>query len=90
MIKKKNSSKKEPSLKKILEQKELKIKELNIKMKANLHHFVEPSPAREVSVIYHKSELKMQIVDALHNVISGIIRGAIAFHNVEIISPLPK
>ena len=64
--------------------------ELNDKMKANLHHFVEPSPAREVSVIYHKSELKMQIVDALHNVISGIIRGAIAFHNVEIISPLPK
>ena len=33
MAKKKNSSKKEPSLKKILEQKELKIKELNNKMK---------------------------------------------------------
>ncbi len=59
-------------------------------MSDNLHHFVEPSPAREVSIIYHKSELKMQIIDALHNVISGIIRGAIAFSNVEIISPLPK
>jgi len=56
----------------------------------NLHYFNEPTPAREVSVIYHKSELKMQIIDALHNVISGVIRGAIAFQNVNIISPLPK
>lgn len=58
--------------------------------KDNLHYFKDPSPAREVGIIYHKSELKMQIIDALHNVISGIIRGAIAFQNVEIISPLPK
>ena len=64
--------------------------DLNDKLKDNLHHFNEPSPAREVSIIYHKSELKMQIIDALHNVISGIIRGAIAFQNVKIISPLPK
>jgi LysR family hydrogen peroxide-inducible transcriptional activator len=58
--------------------------------KSNLHHFNEPTPAREVSIIYHKSELKMQIIEALHNVISGIIRGAIAFQNVNIISPLAK
>jgi len=58
--------------------------------KKNLHHFNDPSPAREVSIIYHKSELKMQIIEALHNVISGIIRGAITFQNVDIISPLPK
>jgi len=58
--------------------------------KEHLHHFKEPSPAREVSIIYHKSELKMQIIEALHNVISGIIRGAIAFQNVQIISPLAK
>lgn len=64
--------------------------ELNESLQGNLHHFVEPSPAREVSIIYHKSELKMQIIDALHQVISGIIRGAIAFQNVKIISPLPK
>lgn len=64
--------------------------DINEKLAKNLKHFKEPSPAREVSVIYHKSELKMQIIDALHNVISGIIRGAIAFQNVEIISPLPK
>ncbi|PWK17268.1 LysR substrate-binding domain-containing protein [Xanthomarina spongicola] len=64
--------------------------DLNDKAKENLHYFNEPSPAREVSLIYHKSELKMQIIEAMQNVISGIIRGAIAFQNVEIISPLPK
>lgn len=64
--------------------------DLNEKMSKMLHHFNEPSPAREVSIIYHKNELKMQIIDALHNVISGVIRGAIAFENVKIISPLPK
>ena len=57
-------------------------------LKSNLKHFVEPSPAREVSLIYHKSELKMQIIDALHQVISGVVRGAIAFQDVKIISPL--
>jgi LysR family hydrogen peroxide-inducible transcriptional activator len=58
--------------------------------KSNLRYFNDPSPAREVSIIYHKSKLKMQIIEALHNVISGIIRGAIAFQNVNIISPLSK
>jgi len=56
--------------------------------KKHLHHFTEPKPAREVSIIYHKSELKMQIIEALQSIISGIIRGAIRFENVEIISPL--
>ena len=60
------------------------------KEKENLYHFNEPTPAREVSIIYHKSELKMQIIEALQDTISGIVRGAIAFQNVEIISPLPK
>jgi len=64
--------------------------DLNDKLKENLRYFNDPTPAREVSIIHHKSELKMQIIDALHNVISGIIRGAIAFHNVDIISPLRK
>ncbi len=62
--------------------------DINTTEKENLHFFKEPSPAREVSIIYHKSELKMQIIEALQDVISGIIRGAIAFQNVNIISPL--
>ncbi len=64
--------------------------DLSDKAKQNLHYFHEPSPAREVSLLYHKSELKMQIIDAMHNVISGIIRGAIKFQNVNIVSPLSK
>ena len=64
--------------------------EINDKEKENLHYFNEPTPAREVSLIYHKSELKMQIIEALQDVISGVIRGAIAFQNVKIVSPLPK
>lgn len=58
--------------------------------KSNLRMFREPSPAREVSLIYNRSELKMQIIEALRSTISGVIRGAIAFQNVKIISPLPK
>lgn len=60
------------------------------KLGDNLRHFRDPSPAREVSIIHHKSELKMHIIDAMYNEISGIIRGAIAFSNVDIISPLAK
>jgi LysR family hydrogen peroxide-inducible transcriptional activator len=57
--------------------------------KQNLRYFNEPSPAREISLIYHKSELKMQIINALHTVITGVVKGAIAFQNVKIISPKP-
>ncbi len=58
--------------------------------KQKLKHFVEPKPAREVSLIFPKNELKIHIIDALREVISGVLRGAIAFQNVEIISPLHK
>lgn len=58
--------------------------------KLKLRHFKEPKPAREVSLIYPKSELKIQIIDALRSTISGVIKGAIVFQNIEVISPLPK
>ncbi|PHS09482.1 MAG: DNA-binding transcriptional regulator OxyR [Kordia sp.] len=53
----------------------------------NLKHFNDPKPAREVSLLYHKNELKIQITNALKETIDAVIRGAIAFHNVNIISP---
>ncbi len=56
-------------------------------MKSNLRYFTDPPPAREVSIIYSKSELKMQIIDALYDLIAAIVRGAIAFQDVKIISP---
>ena len=58
--------------------------------KPNLRMFAEPSPAREVSLIYSKSELKMQIIEALQKTIAGVVKGAIAFQNVKIVSPLPQ
>ncbi|MCX6171746.1 MAG: LysR substrate-binding domain-containing protein [Flavobacterium sp.] len=63
---------------------------LNEKDKLKLKHFVEPKPAREVSLIFPKNELKIHIIDALRNTITGVVRGAIAFQNVQIISPLQK
>ena len=62
--------------------------ELDEKKRTHLKHFKKPPPAREISIIYHKSELKIQITEAIKEVISGIVRGAIAFEDVEIISPL--
>ncbi len=64
--------------------------DLNEKDKKNLHHFVEPKPAREVSLIFPKTELKIHIIDALRTTISGVVRGAIAFNNVQIVSPISK
>ncbi len=64
--------------------------ELKEKDKLKLKHFVEPKPAREVSLIYPKNELKIHIIDALRTVISGVVRGAIAFNDVQIVSPKNK
>ena len=64
--------------------------DLNEKDKLKLKHFKEPKPAREVSLIFPKTELKIQIIDALRSTIAGVIKGAIVFQNVEIISPMPK
>ena len=61
--------------------------DLKEKDQTKLRHFVEPKPAREVSLIYPKNELKIHIIDALRNTISGVIKGAIVFNNVIIISP---
>ena len=61
--------------------------DLKEKDQAKLRHFVEPKPAREVSLIYPKSELKIHIIDALRSTITGVIKGAIVFQNVKIVSP---
>ena len=60
---------------------------LNENEKAKLRNFAEPKPAREVSLIYPKTELKIHIIDALRSTIAGVIKGAIVFQNVQIISP---
>ena len=64
--------------------------DLNDKDKMHLREFSSPPPAREVSLIFHKSQLKMQLIDALKSTIDGVVRGAISFSDVKIISPLQK
>ncbi len=64
--------------------------DLNEKDQKHLREFVSPPPAREVSLIYHKSQLKMQFIEALKNTIDGIVRGAISFNDVKIISPISQ
>lgn len=57
---------------------------------ARLKPFKDPVPARQVSLVYAKSELKIQIIEALQEVILGVVKGAIAFQDVKIISPLKR
>jgi LysR family hydrogen peroxide-inducible transcriptional activator len=64
--------------------------EMNEKRKNKLVSFKDPKPAREISLIHHKSDLKTHIINALHKNIKGIIDGAIYFENLQIISPLKK
>ena len=64
--------------------------DLKDKDKLKLRHFKEPKPAREVSLIFPKNELKIQIIEALRSTIAGVIKGAIVFQNVQIISSIHK
>ena len=64
--------------------------DLNDVDKTHLREFKSPPPARELSLIYHKSQLKMQLIEALQKTIDGVIRGAISFSDVKIISPIKK
>lgn len=63
---------------------------LNERKKRKLRSFKDPKPAREISLIYPKTQLKVHIINALRDTILGVVRGAIAFENVEIISPVAK
>lgn len=64
--------------------------DLNDLDKKYLREFTTPPPAREVSLLYHKSQLKMQLIEALKSSIDGVVRGAISFSDVKIISPLQR
>lgn len=65
---------------------------LNIveKDRKKLKHFEKPEPSREISIVHTKNELKVQVIEALYNTILGVVRGAIAFQDVRIISPVAK
>lgn len=61
--------------------------DLDTRRKNQIRFFKDPPPAREVSLIYHKKELKYQITEVLREVITGVVRGAITFQDVQLVSP---
>ncbi len=63
---------------------------LSEKDKKNIIEFADPKPSREVSLIFPKNELKSHIVEVLRQTISGVVKGAIAFQDIVIISPKLK
>ena len=65
----------------------LQTRALSEKDKENLRYFESPEPAREISMIYSKNLLKIPIIEALSQTIEGILRGAIQFENIKVITP---
>ena len=65
----------------------LHARKLNEQQQLNLKSFQTPEPAREVSIVYHQRKLKLHIIEALHDKIRAIIRGAIVYEDIKIISP---
>ena len=61
---------------------------LSIKNIENIIPFQDPAPAREVSMIYSKSQLKLPVINALMSNISSVIRGQIKYNDIKIMSPV--
>ena len=55
--------------------------------KKNIVNFNDPPPAREISMIYSKTQLKLPIINALRSSIIQSIRGQIEYNDVKIMSP---
>jgi LysR family hydrogen peroxide-inducible transcriptional activator len=60
---------------------------LTTEKKKNLKFFPDPAPAREVSLIHSNSKLKLPVINVLKSTISSIIRWAIKFDHIKVISP---
>ena len=65
----------------------LQTRNLTQKNANNLRSFESPEPAREISLIYSKSQLKLPVIESLATTIESIMRGAIKFENVNVITP---
>ena len=61
---------------------------LSTKNLENIIPFEDPSPAREISMIYSKSQLKLPVINALMTTISSVIRGQIKYNDIKIMSPV--
>ena len=56
--------------------------------KSRLRNFIEPVPTREISLVYHKSMLRVTFINSLKEVIQAVIRGKISLESTgNVISP---
>lgn len=61
--------------------------------KKYLKQFSTPEPTREVSLVYHKSQIRVSFINEFSKLIQGILRGKIYFESDNISSPtisIPK
>ncbi|MDA9183555.1 hydrogen peroxide-inducible genes activator [Flavobacteriaceae bacterium] len=65
----------------------LQTRNLTLQNAKNLRSFESPEPAREISLIYSKSQLKLPIIESLSATIESLMRGAIKFDNIKVVTP---
>ncbi len=61
---------------------------LNETQKKMLHSFKNPKPAREVSLVYHKNEVKIHIINEIKDLLNKVTNTSLQFSDVNIISPI--
>ena len=53
-----------------------------------LHEFKNPKPSREISVVYHKNEVKIHIINEIKDLLKNLTKIKLQFNDVNIISPI--
>lgn len=67
----------------------LQAEDLPSEFKKNVRYFVEPAPTRQVSLVYHHSNLRSSFVENLGKTIQSVLRGKIFLDkNENVTSPL--
>ena len=61
---------------------------LNESQKKMLHEFKNPKPSREISVVYHKNEVKIHIINEIKDLLKNLTKIKLQFNDVNIISPI--
>ena len=54
--------------------------------KNRLRYFLDPVPTREISLIYHKSMLRLNFVNSLKDTIQSVIRGKLSLESKNTIT----
>src|SRR5690606_10546788 len=67
----------------------LQAEDLPDEFKKNIKYFQEPAPTRQVSLVFHNSNLRKSFEESLSKTIQDVLRGKIFFEKVEnVTSPL--